>query len=358
MSPRVLAAPLVLAAALLLAGCTTPPTTPAGTDSPAPSPSPTASPGGDALGCDDLATTEDVAAALAGTGAAPAVTLSDVPGTELRDYAVAAAGGLTCRWVGDNGAIFAASVLPKAAHQWTAMLFADSPTDERREFGGVSAAAACGDPGCGVSAAVSDSWLLVEITAPNWNTGGSVFGDASEDSVFPPATPAIEDVVGAVSRASAEQLAWPLPGTAPKGAPSCEAYLKTAALGTALGDPTAEWDPLGKPDPATLTQQSAAEERAGIFTCYGVGSSSTARLTVAPGQAWIATSLATHPADRGELRPADLRGLADGEVALSDCASRPDQACTVLFSLSDVTLQADLSAASPQIAQAVLDQAR
>ena len=123
---------------------------------------------------------------------------------------------------------------PGAAKDWSAQVFGDAPTAKRRVFAGISAAAACADPGCGASAAVGSSWVRVDLLTVGLGEGTSVFAGETEDTLFANARPAIATVFATVQRATAAQLRFPSHvGT--RGASDCRTFLKPGPLAAAMG---------------------------------------------------------------------------------------------------------------------------
>ncbi|RIX27832.1 hypothetical protein [Amnibacterium setariae] len=297
------------------------------------------------------------------------IPTSTVDGSITGQKALEGAGGLGCSWragppSSEAGvAELIVSVLPGAAKEWTGALYGDGPTDQRRTFAGISAAAACGDPGCGATAAVGSSWVRVDLmTGPREGASPtSAFAKETDDEVFAGLTPAVESALRTVQGASAAQLRFPDHVPSGQQAP-CTNYLKKASLAEALGVKSTSIDTSFQPDPKVDSLFAAAELRIGDSVCDLTDPRYTpapelARVTVAPEQGWAVDDIAAHSAQRGDLRPVALQGLASGERALSSCGSSGNE-CSVVFTLGSDAIQVANTPRANQVAEAILAAAR
>ncbi|MFD1722108.1 hypothetical protein [Amnibacterium endophyticum] len=376
------AAALALAVAGLVTGCSqggtapaAPQVTPASAaSSTTPSATPSAAPAS-ALTCDDLVPKQDVVKALAaGQPSDDWVVLRGgtgydvIPGGLLTGVkALQGAGGLACSWVAGppnseaGPATLMVSILPDAADQWTGSMYGDAPTDQRRTFAGISAAATCGDPGCGATAAVGSSWVRVDLITGSREGGTSAFAKETDDQVFAGLKPAVESAFRTVQDASAAQLTFPahLPAN---GKADCVNYLKKAALAPALDVQGTSIATDYQPDPKLSSLYAAAELRVGDSVCHIEDPDQQipveiATVTVGPDQAWAVDDVAKDPAQRGSLHRADLKGLVSGEQAVSSCGSSGN-ICTVLLTLGSDAIQIDNTPHAERLAEAILAAAR
>ncbi|GAA2753589.1 hypothetical protein GCM10009869_26470 [Amnibacterium kyonggiense] len=293
--------------------------------------------------------------------------VSTVDGSITGQKALEGAGGLGCSWRAgppnsETGiATLTVSILPGAANQWTGALYGDAPTEQRRTFAGISAAATCGDPGCGATAAVGSSWVRVDLLTGSREGGTSAFAKETDDQVFAGLKPAVETVFRTVQDASAAQLRFPDHVPADSAAP-CTNYLTKVDLEGALKVQRTRVSTDFPPDPKVDSLFGAAELRLGDSVCVVEDarySSATelASVTVGPEQAWAVDEIATDSAQRGDLRPIRLEGLASGERALSNCGSGSTP-CTVLFTLGSTAIQIENTPRAVQVAEAILATAR
>ncbi|MGN6741724.1 MAG: hypothetical protein ACTHJL_00300 [Amnibacterium sp.] len=334
------------------------------TSAPATSAPPTIAPAG-LLRCTDLGTPSEIRAAYTaadGRDDASVEPTSPLDDTITGATAIQGAGGLACAWSVRRGAdeadTYTVSVLPRAATEWSAMLYGDGPTSERRTFAGVSAAATCGDPGCGASARVGDAWVRVDLVVAGLAEGRSVLGNETVDTIFAHASPAISRAIRAVQQADASRLRFPTHPGSPQNPPACESFLRTSDLAHAIGTTSATYQ-VRHPDGASDSIAGAAQHRIGVTDCFGQGSGSApyglASMVLAPGQAWAVRAIAD--AATGDLTHTTLPGMAPGEVALTDCTGA-DHPCTVLFSLGSTAIEVDETSHSRAVAEAILAYAR
>ncbi len=323
------------------------------------------------LSCADLVTEEQIRAAVHGPNspADPVITrISTAEGDEallgvsnalLGEKAIQGAGGLTCAWrvgpASPHSPVFEASVLPGAAPDWTGYLYGDGPTPQRRTFLGFSAAAACGDPGCGASATVGSSWVRVDLLEPDGGeqTGRGVFGHESEDTIYAHAKPAVESVFRSVRDASAARLRFP---SHLKADPNtrCEDLVAPAALAKAMGVRAVHYDTRYQFTPEQYGIAGAALTRMKAKNCDADASTTSADLVILPKQAWAIDDLMSDPPQRGDLEPTTLRGQRAGEHALTDCGTTGNATCEVVLSLADFAVLVDDSSRSLAIAEAVV----
>lgn len=321
------------------------------------------------LTCLDLVSRAKIAAALHGphfTGRTVTPTTT-AAGLITGEKAIQGAGGLSCSWTVDTSststrkAVFTASVLPGAAKEWSALLFGDGPSSSRRTFAGVSAAAACGDPGCAASAVVGAAWVRVDLTVQGLGEGRSVFANESERTIFANAGPAIAAVFSGVQHATPAQLRFPNHLAATRSVPRCTAFLGTAALARAMKVRSASYIRTPQPTGASDSIAGAAQHRIGTAVCFASGAGSNpdgiASITIAPRQAWAVGALVKNPDYRGAFTATTLPGQTGAERALTDChgAGTP---CTTVFALGSTAIQVDDTRRSTAIAEAILAQAR
>jgi len=374
------AAAVAVLVAGLFAACTSTRGAPADLSSSAASPAsavsstPSASPSAALLSCDDLVPrTQIVQALAAGQPSDDWVVLPASRDAALSiglitgDRAVEGAGGLACAWRAgppnsETGeAVLSATILPGAADSWTGSLHGDAPTSDRRTFAGVSAAATCGDPGCGATAAVGSSWVRVDLITGSREGGESAFAKQTDDEVFAELTPAVESVFRAVQGADAAQLQFPnhLPtdGT-PAG---CRNYLGKVDLASALDVDDVRISTRYQPDPDLDSLFAAAELQLGTSVCsilsLDAGSALLADVTVAPGQAWAVDDAAETTADQGDFRPVQLEGAVSGERALSNCGASTNT-CTLDFTLGSDAIEISDAAHPERVAEAIIAGAR
>lgn len=316
------------------------------------------------LACADLGRTSEIRAAFTpddGSGGTTVGAVGIGDGTLSGATAVAGAGGLACRWTVRSGSqtigAYTVSVLPGAGPEWTALMYGDGPTPDRRTFAGVKAAATCGDPGCGASAAVGSTWVRVDLIVDGLAEGQSVLGAEDPDVIFGHASSAISRAFDVVRHADAAQLRFPAHPGRPNDPPTCESFLRTSDLAHALGTSDAVYT-RQVPDAAYGSVAGAAEHRLGVVSCFGQGSGtaaySDADITIAPGQAWAVPVTAN--GDR-TLKRIGLPGLADGEQAFSDCTGAA-RACRVLLDLGGTAIGIDETTHSKAVAEAILAYAR
>ncbi|HEY8318897.1 MAG TPA: hypothetical protein VIG76_08705 [Amnibacterium sp.] len=339
--------------------------------SPSPTPTASAATASAPLRCDDLLTHAQLLAAAQGPHSPANRTVSvtsTAGGTITAETAVQGAGGLSCAWriAGEGAAtddvVVNAAVLPGAAKDWSAQMFGDAPTAKRRVFAGISAAATCGDPGCGASAAVGSSWVRVDLLTVGLAEGTSVFAGETEDTLFTNAGPAIAAVFATVQHASAAQLRFPSHvGT--RATSDCRTFVKPGPLAAAMGVRSTSYADPRYPDSVSDSIAGAAEHRIGVSSCFvngsGTGPNSTAKITIAPDQAGAVAAMAADPKARGPLKPVTLANQVAGEHALTDCSSSssPNE-CSVVFSLGTTAIQVDDGIRSKQIAEAIIAEAR
>lgn len=325
----------------------------------------------DPLRCTDLIDQREVVAAFtrSGTTASGSVTAITPSDGELTGpIAVVGAGGLACAWsvrtsasTGSAGTLLV-QVLPGAASQWSALMYGDGPTSDRRDFAGISAAATCGDPGCGASAVVGSSWVRVDLTIPGIGGESSAFGAESQDAILTGASPTISRIFTTVQGASAAQREFPEHPGSTSGTPRCEGILRTAGIAPLLSsrDATYQLLPL---DGRTSSISGAASHDLGSYRCFANGSSttggSTADITVAPGQAWAVRAIdGSRYFDARPLRPTRLVGATSGETAETTCADGSTEECTTVFSLGDLAIQVGGTKNATRIAEAIIAEAR
>ncbi|HEY8589700.1 MAG TPA: hypothetical protein VIL55_09135 [Naasia sp.] len=368
---RSLVLPALLAPLLLLAGCA--PTVPGATaappvpsDTPTPSPTETAAPAG-LLECADLVGTDVIATALSAPGSTPDVTEAREPSAELVDLAVDAAGGLTCSWRtgsaagnpleyrdGDDWTYVTVQVLPDAGTSWSAMLFGDSPVEERIDVAGIETAAACGDPGCAFSAPVGDSWVQVEMRSFNFAIGGSPFGSMPVDDILASLQPIAESTFQTVLDASAEQIDFPqaAPGSVEM---KCDGALDPQGIGFALGHDGFAYQDDHNATPSVLFLTGYAAYRASMYSCLGTDGDTM--ITVGRELAPVLAAALEQPDTSTGLEPVELQGAADGEVAARACADTTSY-CSVLFTIGSTAYQVESRQDAVGIAEAMIAQAR
>lgn len=330
----------------------------------------TATSGSAPLACDDLVPKGEIVRALAAGQASDdwvVIPTSAVDGSITGAKALEGAGGLSCSWQAgpqnaETGvATLTVSLLPGAAEQWTGALYGDGPTAQRRTFAGISAAATCGDPGCGATAAVGSSWVRVDLLTGSREGGSSAFAKETDDQVFADLKPAVESAFRTVQKASAAGLRFPDHVPADGAAP-CTNYLIKADLSSPLGVKDTSIDTAYPPDPKSSSLFAAAELRIGDSVCviedpkYATPTE-LASVTVAPEQAWAVDDIAAHHVQQGDLHAVQLQGLASGERALSTCGSAGNQ-CVVLFTLGSDAIQVENTDRAEQVAEAILLAAR
>jgi hypothetical protein len=378
---------LLLPAALLgvgvLAGCSTPSTGQAdaaatsqapASDAPATTAAPTSSastPAAGPLTCADLVPKQQIIAALAGGRSERdwvVLPTSTAAGTITTELAVRGAGGLSCSWSAGppqsetTPAVLTVAVLPGAAADWSAMLYGDGPTPLRRTFAGVSAAAACGDPGCGASAPVGSSWVRVDLATGSRESGGSVFAQESDDEVLAGMRPAVETVFRAVQHASAAQLRFPNHLTGDATPADCRTFLTKADIDGALRVHPTTVDTDRQPTGASDSISGDAQHRLGESVCTIMGHATSndfeaASITVAPGQSWAVDELTSVPAARGAFHVTRVAGQVSGEHAVTDCTATRTT-CTVVFSLGSTAIQVEDTDRAVEVAAAIVAGAR
>lgn len=374
--------PLALLGAGILAGCSVigGPSGGAGSVSPtasatlataaSPSPSATATTAAP-LTCADLVPKTQIIAALAGGRPADdwvVLDTSTAAGTITSELAVRGAGGLSCSWSAGppqsetTPAVLTVAVLPGAAADWSAQLYGDGPTADRRTFAGISAAASCGDPGCGASAVVGSSWVRVDLTTGSRESGGSVFASETDDEVFAGMRPAVESVFRTAQQATPAQLRFPDHLAGDSAPADCRSYLAKADVEGALGIRTTSVDTSHQPSAATESITGEAQHRIGSSVCDVMGHTESndyeaAGVTVAPGQSWAVDELTSNTAARGTFHTVELTGRVAGEHAVTDCTSAGTP-CTLVFSLGSTAIQIEFTGRAVQLAEAIIAAAR
>ena len=366
--------PMAAAAVLVagaLAGCAQVAAAPAApspaTASPASAISTRPTPAAEPLSCDDLIPKAQIVQALAAGQPSDdwvVLPVSAAAGSVTGAKAVEGAGGLSCSWKAGppnseaGVAALTVAILPDAADDWTGQMYGDGPTSDRRTFAGVSAAATCGDPGCGASAAVGSSWVRIDLTTGSREGGESAFAKETDDQVFADLTPAVETVFQAVQGASAEQLRFPDHIPADGTPADCRTYLTKADIAGALDVKDVRVTTNYQLTPALYSIAGAAAQRLGTSVCtiedprYSYPTE-LASITVAPEQSWAVDDLASNPAERGDLRVIELEGAVEGEHALSDCGSSAN-VCSVVFSLASTAIQVENTPHAVSVAEAII----
>ncbi|SIN87660.1 hypothetical protein [Agromyces cerinus] len=321
---------------LLLSGCVASAPTPTETPIAAPTPVETAPAG--ALTCDDLASSDLVAAALTGVdGATPELVEAWWPRAGLGEMAVTAAGGLDCSWRAGaavnpdeygatDGRYLRVEVLPGGGPLWQPYLMGDGPAQDtdHRDVGGAPGLATCGDPGCRVSVPVGDTWIQVNLTPDGWNADQSVFAGMDARAVLDGVVAVAASAVEAVDAAGPTGL-----GTAsPTEQVDCESVLPAAEIETIDGT-LAEWSTTGATLPEQVWFDDAARHLAGFVGCRGPGAAPT--LEIGPGAAALVAELAARADGAALLAPVPLAGMVSGDVAVTDCTDGAKY-CTLVFS--------------------------
>jgi hypothetical protein len=368
-----------VAAALVVmgvSGCSTPAPV-ATTSSPSASPTPAASTpaatpaASGPLQCAGLIDQQEVVAAFtrSGTTATGSVTaITPYDGELTGPIAVAGAGGLACAWSVRTSAsnkstsTLLVQVLPGAASDWSALMYGDGPTSDRRQFAAITSAATCGDPGCGASAVVGSSWVRVDMTIPGIGGQNSVFGNESQNGILTGASSMISRVFATVQRASAEQLDFPKHPGSTSGTPRCKGILRTADIAPLLvsSDATYQLLPLNG---ETYSISGAASHDLGSYRCFANGTStagdSTAEISVAPGQSWALKAIdGSQYFDSKPLRPTRLVGATSIETAETTCAAGGAKECTTVFALGGLAIQVSGTKNATKIAEAIIAYAR
>jgi len=334
-----------IAVATVLAGCTAATTT----GSPKPSKSSPA-PSAQALGCADLASGADLAAALGGT-ATPAdpTTVALASSTDVTyATAVAAAGGLQCAWLGPAQDGFTPTLtvelLPDPQKQWTAMLFGDGPSNETRTFGSHTVTAASGDPGYGASGRVGGTWAFIVRTFPPTGT--------PDPQAFDKLDPAFTSVLDAAA-AKGSRLSLSEPST---GAGGCDQLLSVDRMSTALGGP-ATYQVVDVPA-ADRGIGEVAQARVSDIRCFGMGATQGLEFAVAHGGAPLLTKVRNgfDTVDLGAFTPTTLTGLAAGDWAIAlPCGVRPG-VCEVIFTHNGDVIQVTQAPDPIAVAEAIIAQ--
>jgi hypothetical protein len=323
------------------------------------------------LQCADLIEQQEVVTAFtrsgtASTGSVTAITPYD--GELTGPLAVTGAGGLACAWSvrtsassGSAGTLLV-QVLPGAASQWSAMMYGDGPTSDRREFAGITSAATCGDPGCGASAIVGSAWVRVDMTIPGIGGENSAFGGESQAAILSGASPSISRVFSTVQHASPARLVFPKHPGSTSGTPRCEGILRTADIAPVLSSSDAAYQLLPLTG-RTYSISGAASHDLGSYRCFangtGTAGASTADITVAPGQTWAITAIdGSRYFDSNPLRPTRLVGATGSEAAETTCAQGGTSECTTVFSLGDLAIQVGGTKNATKIAEAIIASAR
>ncbi|MGW9630686.1 hypothetical protein ACWGST_08270 [Agromyces sp. NPDC055520] len=332
---RLLHGCVAAALVLLLSGCTAP--APSAT-TPAAEPAPVETTPAGPLTCDDLASTDLVAAALTGAdGVVPELVEAWWPRAGLGEMAVAAAGGLDCSWRAGaavnpdeygatDGRYLRVEVLPGGGPLWQPYLMGDGPAQDadQRDIGGAPGLATCGDPGCRVSVPIGDAWIQVELTPDGWNADRSVFAGMVPGQVLDGVVAVAASAVEAVEAAGPTGL-----GAASPAEPvDCESVLPAAEIETLDGAP-AEWRTTGATLPEQVWFDDAARHLAGFVGCQGPGAAPT--LEIAPGGAALVAAFAARADGAALLAPVALAGMAPEDAAVTDCTEGAKY-CTVVFS--------------------------
>lgn len=318
------------------------------------------------LSCDDLATPDAVALALA---AEPAEVVEAVQPSAAVDHAVlGAAGGLACSWrvgtgqqmIGDGAgdwAYLSIEILPGAASDWAPPYAGDTPSEETRTIAGVEATTASGETGWRVSAPVGSAWIDLSVTAAGLTSSGSRFDGTPLGDVLDDLATVAETTFTAVEPATAAQLAWP--AVAPRdGDATCDGGLDEAGIASALqvGDATTTYtvvDPRRQP---IVDLEDAASARIGAFSCelFAEGFGYTDILVVRDGAA-VVEGLAALPDIAAALEPVTLEGAVDGESAL--VARRTDGPRSPLsFSVGDTFYAVSSGDGAQTVAEAIIAQ--
>lgn len=334
----------------------------------APSTSATAA---DPLRCTDLVEQQEVVAAFTRSGATATGSITAITpydGELTGPVAVVGAGGLACAWSvrtsASDGAVgsLLVQVLPDAASQWSALMYGDGPTSDRRDFAGITSAATCGDPGCGASAVVGSGWVRVDMTIPGIGGEQSVFGTESQEGILAGASPAISRIFTTVQEASAAQLDFSKHPGSTSGDAQCDEILPTVSLAPLLSSSGAIYQALPLTG-ETYSISGAASHDLGSFRCSAKGTSlsgdSTAEITVAPGQAWsVAAMEGSRYFGSEPLRRTRLVGATSSETAETTCVDGGTRECTTVFSLGDRAIQVSGTRNATSIAEAVIARAR
>jgi len=362
---------LAVAALTALSGCaaesSAAPTESPGGSAPA---STTAPPTARVYACDDLATTDDVARALAPSGGSlPSPVAAIQPQTHLSDYVVPFIGGLSCSWrVGtaagspleypaeSDWAYLTIKVVPAAAGSWTPYAQGDSPDDTLTTIAGIDAATGCGDPGCVISAPVGDAWVEIKMSTIFFGIGEGHFAGMTTEAILAQLQPFAASVFTTLTDAAPSQLAWPASDVT-KREPACTGALKPQAIAMALGIAPFEYE-VYDTNTAPKYFDGYVNQRAGFFTCYvqADGAQGTS-ITVGYDLAGIVDTMIDARDTEAALPQVTLEGAISGEHAVQVCADTSTW-CTVIFSLGNAAYRVESRNNALAVAEAVIAQAR
>ncbi|MDJ0350539.1 hypothetical protein [Cryobacterium sp. PH29-G1] len=368
---RTLITPTVFLALVALTGCTAQPSAePSASATPLPTavvPAAAAS----LYTCDDLASLDDVAHALATVdGTVPTPVAAIQPSTTLTDYAVPAIGGLSCSWrvgaaAGDpmeypaaaDWAYLTVEVVPGGAETWAPSSFGDGPADPLTVIDGIEAATGCGDPGCFVSAPVGDAWVEIAMSTIWFGIGKGHFADMPTDAILAQLEPFAASVFTALTGADPGQLVWPMVEHVNRD-PACTGALKSQGVARALGVDSLEYEIFDSAHIDPIYFDGYVAQRAGIFSCSvrAAGIMGTS-ISVGYGLGGVVDLMVTTPDAQAALPTIALEGAVDGEHAVQVCADASGW-CTVIFSLGQSAYQVESRTDAVAVAEAIIAQAR
>lgn len=356
---RLMTGGVAVALIVLLSGCTAPASVPLVAASPAPAPAEGAVPAG--LSCDQLVPQTAASTALAGSEAPAPAVVSPMPVWNLYEWAVMAAGGVTCNWhVGDSATYLVVDVLPDAADAWHGHDYGDGTIEPNRTVAGVETAAACGQAGCTISAPVADAWTIIRIRtdgarSDGFRSDGTRFTDQTDEEVLAGLDVAAAAVFSTLTTGEPERLVWPHEGaaSATPAPTSCDAVLPAADLAALTGNPAA-WEVPTLTERELAFLRSFAQARAGFLNCNAMAPEGPpTSVIVAPGGAWLVAESAA----ASETPVGGTVVTIGGSTALEWCS--PNGAwCTVIVAVGDDAVQVSDGSHAAEIAEAIVARAR